>query len=415
MLGNFSGRNVGDLAILGNLLADLGRAYPEIEFLVPTLNPALIRRRFGRHRVRPIGIAPWHLSVKLIGLPVLRALNRSELVLVTDNLLSDRSFFNPLHNYLSSIAPLSRLARRRGVPVVIYHGSLGPVRTRHGAAALQAVLEAGPVTILRDRYSQSLVERLQLRTPPIVSGADCAVATEPAPPEHMDRLLRRLGIAAGDEWLGWNVCVYLASWPGAAGPRPQHRFARLMARTLDALVRARGVRPLLVATQKMDRQLTLAVRDAMEDPRAAAFVDATQLDYREAAGVLGRTGLHVGMRTHSLILAAAGGAPVVNVNTYPKSHGFMETVRQTRWEIDLAELEEAGPLVELVAEAWDRRADLRRRLAEEMVRERARARAGVSVVGSLLGLRPRAAEPRARRSGAASAVAPRRSGTWRAR
>jgi hypothetical protein len=129
VLGNFSGRNAGDNAILGNLLADLSSAYPDLVFLVPTLNPAFVRRCFGHHRVRALGLMPWNGSLKIFGFPALRAMLWTDAVLITDNILFDHRFFNPAFNYLSTISLLAPLCRRRNIPIVVRRWSRA--RTAH--------------------------------------------------------------------------------------------------------------------------------------------------------------------------------------------------------------------------------------------------------------------------------------------
>ena len=84
VLGNFSGRNAGDAAILGGLLEDLSSRYPGLSFTVPTINTAFVRRAFARYRVAPVSLMPWNLSLKILGLPVFTSTLRSDLILVTD-------------------------------------------------------------------------------------------------------------------------------------------------------------------------------------------------------------------------------------------------------------------------------------------------------------------------------------------
>jgi polysaccharide pyruvyl transferase WcaK-like protein len=374
VLGNFSGRNVGDIAILGNVLSHLGRACPGTEFLVPTLRPAFVRRRFPAPNVRPIGVAPWHGSIKFLGIPMIRAIRAADLVLITDALLFDRGFFNPMHNYLSTLALLAPWCRRRGTPMMIYHGSLGPISTSRGAWALGQVLAACRVSVLRDRSSRALVEQL-------------GVATDPVPSGDVTRLRARLDLEEGAPWLGWNVSPYLQAWQDHRGRAPHRRFAAIMAGVLDRVVRERGVRPVLAATQRMDLGLSAAVREAMREGADCRIIDATALDYREAAGLLGSLQLVVAMRTHALVLAAAGGAPVFNINTYPKSSGFMESIRQQRCQHELSSLQ-PEELAAQVVSAWDDRAALRRLVRREVSRERPSAYAGVPIVQRLLGMTP---------------------------
>ena len=79
VLGNFSGRNIGDNAILGNLLQSFSETYPDITFLVPTLMPSFIRKEFGKvYRVKALSLMPWHGSLKILGLPTLYAMLRTD-------------------------------------------------------------------------------------------------------------------------------------------------------------------------------------------------------------------------------------------------------------------------------------------------------------------------------------------------
>ncbi|NET62386.1 MAG: hypothetical protein F6K47_41680, partial [Symploca sp. SIO2E6] len=67
VLGNFSGRNAGDAAILGNLLDDIAAAHPDALFIVPTLNPRFVKRHFGHHNLKALGLLPWNGALKIFG------------------------------------------------------------------------------------------------------------------------------------------------------------------------------------------------------------------------------------------------------------------------------------------------------------------------------------------------------------
>ena len=47
LLGNNSGRNLGDAAILSSILEMLKNRIPEAEVLVPTLNPKFVDDHYG--------------------------------------------------------------------------------------------------------------------------------------------------------------------------------------------------------------------------------------------------------------------------------------------------------------------------------------------------------------------------------
>ncbi len=102
VLGNFSGRNAGDAAILGGLLKDVTETFPhrEFQFLVPTINTRFLRDSYQGYPVRAVSLLPTNLSLKILGLPVIRSALGADLVLVTDAILFDRKLYNPLFNYL---------------------------------------------------------------------------------------------------------------------------------------------------------------------------------------------------------------------------------------------------------------------------------------------------------------------------
>src|SRR5687768_11962355 len=83
VLGNFSGRNAGDAAILGALINDVSRLYPHAEFIVPTTSPSFVRKNYPDRSVKPISLLPWTLNLKIFGLSALRAVLGCDLLLVT--------------------------------------------------------------------------------------------------------------------------------------------------------------------------------------------------------------------------------------------------------------------------------------------------------------------------------------------
>ncbi|MDZ7724139.1 MAG: polysaccharide pyruvyl transferase family protein [candidate division KSB1 bacterium] len=160
VLGNNSGRNAGDAAILGCLLNDISERYPDVEFKVPTINPAFVRQAFSKYNVKPVGLLPWNLSAKIYGVPVYRTVLNADLVLVTDAILFDRKLYNPLFNYLWTLSRVLPKAHKRNIPTVLYNSSLGPVPTPAGKKCLKRVVNSADVLMLRDRDSIDLLQDL---------------------------------------------------------------------------------------------------------------------------------------------------------------------------------------------------------------------------------------------------------------
>ncbi|VAW39910.1 hypothetical protein MNBD_DELTA03-1743, partial [hydrothermal vent metagenome] len=157
VLGNNSGRNAGDNAILGNLLEDFSQVRQDLHFRVPTLNAAFVRENFGRYNVEALGQMPWNLAVKNFGLPLYRAMTNTDMILITDNILFDRQLNNPLVNYLRAISLFAPFSRKKAIPIVFYNASIGPIDTPPGKRALQKVMDASRLVIARDENTRDLI------------------------------------------------------------------------------------------------------------------------------------------------------------------------------------------------------------------------------------------------------------------
>jgi polysaccharide pyruvyl transferase WcaK-like protein len=375
VIGNFSGRNAGDAAILGGLLEDVSRLYPDAEFWVPTIAPGFVRRQYAAYRVRPVGLLPWNLSAKIFGLPVLRATLGSDLVLVTDAILFDRRLWNPLFNYLSTMALVLPLAAARGVPVVLYNVSLGPVATRAGVWCLRRVVDAARRIVVRDRESLALLDRIGRGDREALVGADCALNVRPAPPERLDAVLAREGVRFGERGtITFNANSYLDVFVRERGPRVRaDDFARLLARVADRTIEELGVRLVFVVTQPMDLDLNRAVRAAMTRADQTSLVSNLTLTYEDLAGLFARVGLHVGMRTHSLILATAVGTPAVGIMATPKNRGYMRSIEQDARMVEFGDgLEDR--LLAAIRASWANRERIAAELKPIIAREKEKAR-----------------------------------------
>ena len=119
VVGSFSGRNAGDAAILEGLLNDIYSVNQNLEFLIPTINKKFIQKTYKAYPMKAIPLMPWNLSLKMLGLPIFRAALQSNLILVTDAILFDRKLWNPIFNYLLTMAIVLPMAKKKGIPVVL--------------------------------------------------------------------------------------------------------------------------------------------------------------------------------------------------------------------------------------------------------------------------------------------------------
>jgi len=387
VLGNNSGRNAGDNAILGNLLDDFALQRQDIRFKVPTLSPPFLRRHFGHHPIEPLGLMPWNLALKNFGLPLYRAMTQTDLVLLVDNILFDRKFHNPFVNNLNMISRIAPLCRRRRIPLVLYNCSIGPVEREYGIRALRRVMDASPLVITRDDTTSGLVERLIPDPPRIVQHADCALNTVPPSDQRMAEIIRAESLFTNPKGtIGLNVNAYIDDF-NETGSVDRGGFCRLIAASADRLIEQLDVDVLFVVSQIMDMQITRECVAQSRHPDRIKVVGNGDYTYQELTGLLARVAVHAGLRTHTLIFCAAVATPMVNINAYPKSAGFMSSIGMGDWTLAFDDLTEQR-LVETIARAFEHRHALRQHMQPVVAAEKRKARSSVDLVLEILDAQP---------------------------
>ena len=376
VIGNFSGRNAGDAAILGGLLKDVTAAYGPMKFDVPTINPGFVLRQYPEYDVEPVGMLPWNLSVKIFGLPIVRSIRRSDLVMVTDAILFDHKLFNPLFNYLSTMSLVLPMAKRRGTPVVLYNVSLGPAKTKTGKACLRRVLEASDEIILRDTESLGEIPPDGGFEPRIRSGADCALSIDPAGAERVDQIVAEEDLSPdGKPFLTWNANSYIDVFVREKGQRTgMEEFAALVSKAVNQVLRRLDANIVFVVTQPMDTKINDMIVAGIDQPERIRRISNTKYSFTELAGVFSRAQIHVGMRTHSLILASSVVTPVVGIIATPKNRGYMRSIDQDERMVEFDVLT-SDYLADRVVATWENRQAIREELAPIIAREKGKAAA----------------------------------------
>lgn len=387
VIGNFSGRNAGDAAILGGLLEDISRLHDDVEFEVPTINTAFVAREFAHYRIKPIGLMPWNMSIKILGLPLFMSINRCDLVLVTDAILFDRKLMNPLYNYLWTMALALPWAHKRGKPVVLYNVSLGPVHTPAGILCLQKVIDASGDIILRDRMSSNVLSAVNRSSRKVLQGADCALNANVTRGADLDALFEREKLCpAGASFITVNINSYLDVFLQRDKRTTKDGFVRIMAETIDRMMETHGLRVVFVQTQPMDLTLAREVFSAVKNQSGISMITNVNYSYRDLAGVLSRADIHIGMRTHSLILAASVQTPVVGIACTPKNRGFMDSIEQTARMIEFEDFR-TETFFNLCSTAWMNREAIRKDMGPIIAREKQLARSSATLLATYLDAR----------------------------
>ena len=373
VIGNYSGRNAGDAPLLEGLLREVTGAFPDraLRFDVPTINPRFVRETYRDFDVRPVGLLPWNLSLKILGLPIIRTVLGADLVLITDAILFDRKLYDPTFNYLHTLSWVLPMGARRGVPIVPFCVSLGSLSSEAGRRCLTRVLEASSALITRDRDSAELGR--ELAGMEAVVAADCALSSVPAGAARVDEICRARGLfASGRPVLGFNVNAYVDAYVREAGGGiGTERFQEVVAGAVDRAISELDVDVLFVETQVMDLPMAEGVIAKIRRRDRVSMVSNRELSHNEIAGLLARVDALVAMRTHALILASAAHTPVCGIIVYPKTRGFLDQIDSGDMVIEFGGLTEENMWAS-ISDLWERRDALRARLGRSVERERAR-------------------------------------------
>jgi polysaccharide pyruvyl transferase WcaK-like protein len=383
VLGNNSGRNAGDNAILGNLLDDFSLLRKDIHFKIPTLNPAFIKREFGHHNIKPIGLLPWNFALKNLGWPMFRAMTDTQMVLIVDNILFDRKFYNPFVNNLNSISLFVPLCQKRNIPVILYNASVGPIERRVGVNALQKVLDASPLVITRDQGTKKLIEDVAQRYPQIIVHADCALNTTVPSAARMAEIIEKEKLFTNPKGtIGLNVNAYIDDF-NQKGNMNREQFCKIIAGSADALIEKLDVDIMFTVSQIMDMKITRECVQLSRYQNRIKIVGNCDYTYQELTGLLEKVEIHAGLRTHTLIFCAAVTTPMININAYPKSAGFLKTIGMGDWTITFDQLS-VEHLTSTMCRSWEKREELKKQMAPVVAAEKKKARDSVTYVTDIL-------------------------------
>ncbi len=215
---------------------------------------------------------------------------------------------------------------RRGTPLVCFGVGAKRIDSPHGLWLTRRLLWDAQRVSVRDGISKKRIEGITGR--PVNLTGDSALFVKPAPQAAVRILLEKMDVES-DEHLA-VICPRALSASNQAHYHDHLSGAQIesihlgLARAADKLSEAGYTvifLPMHSAATDNDLIEIGIVRKLMKLP---SLVISDTLDPHIAAAFLGSASLVVGLRLHSLILAASRGVPVVSVGYDEKIRGFME-------------------------------------------------------------------------------------------
>jgi len=308
--------------------------------LLPTMKVG--RTRWGLYFAAAVYLCRFlaaSLTLKYQRTPSARIIAESGLVISKGGHKLHAVKANPLHlaNLCSHLAPLV-LARRYGVPFVLWGHSLGPFNNLLSRWLTHAVLKDAYQIGVRE--SLSYKQALQLKLPPdkVIQIPDPAFMLMPTLTKRVEQLMEQHALVPGE---------FLVLTVRQRG-HPQHEvyqhYLKGMAALVQGLLRAGFAQraaivvhaqgPIPIENDAMPSKQLLELLPGL--PVCLIQEDFTPM---ELCALYGQSKLMIGTRFHSVILAMAGGAPACAVSYFgPKSFGIMRDMGLEQWVTSMEQL-----------------------------------------------------------------------------
>ena len=359
LLGNNSGRNLGDMAIMSSIMESLSKRMPNAELYVPTIKPEWVRKHYGdRYNVKAVNVMPWTLSLRLLGLPTLACLAKSDVALICDGIIFGKKLFNPAFNYLITLVFLVPLARLLGCKMVCYSTGIGPFQNKISRLFAKWTINGCDLVMMRERDSENLTKEIGVTQPVELTG-DAAFINPVSDDRVAVSIMRELGLDPEKPAMAINATAYLDTWlnPNERLSDPKGLLKTIAEGVKRAQEQAKDkFQPLIVCTHPMD-EATCRELAAMCDGKV--LTNSTYLSH-DIQAVIRRCGILVGMRFHSIVLASSVETPVVGLIYAPKVRGYLKLLQCEEYSLELAALNPEY-LGRKLAEAWNARKELQER------------------------------------------------------
>lgn len=332
--GYYGFGNLGDEALLEVIVEQLRARWPRCAVDVLSGDPAATARSYGVEATPRMDLAR-----------VRAAIDAADVVLSGGGgLLQNATSLRSLLYYSGVI----RSAVRAGKPTMIFAQSIGPLDF-WGRAMVRNFCKGVEAATVRDERSRTLLTSL-LPDVPVERTADPVFLFEPGG-EPLD--LAAEGLAGDDAPL---VVVSVRKWQGTDGT------VQAMAGVVDRLAGQHGVR---VAFLPLGGPPDAEVATTIIRRCASTPVLLPDYPLGQAAQVVGRASLVIGMRLHALVIAARLGVPFLALPYDPKVTALLEDLRYPAGPLFVPgqPLPPPDELARRVDDAWARRPELAAHLA----------------------------------------------------
>ncbi|PWK16217.1 polysaccharide pyruvyl transferase CsaB [Tumebacillus permanentifrigoris] len=308
--GYYGFDNLGDDTVLYGIMSSIRKERPDAELVVLSNQPDRTEALFGIQAFNR-----WNFGV------IFRELMRCDmLVMGGGSLLQDVTGGRSILYYLG----IARLAKILNKPIVFYGQGIGPISKPLSERLIRKVVNHVSLITVRDAKSREDLQMYGVTRPEMFVTADPAFAINPElfSKDAGAKMLSEFGVQAA--YLGGTQKIAGIAIRNWSTPHPFHK---ILAQNADDLIRA-GWKVVFIPMQYPgDVGASQKVLSYMKE---RAVLLNRQFSFRDIANIIANTDLIIGMRLHSLILAAHCGVPFVSLSYDPKIDRFVQRVGYDR-------------------------------------------------------------------------------------
>ena len=320
--GSYGRGNLGDEIILECMLAELRSHFPSASFVVISDDPDDTKRRHGVESIKRGG-------GRMQRLRRLQSLTGADLFILGGGELL-KQYGSSDVSVMTWLGPLG-LAHEMGVPTMTWAVGVSEALSPRAEAATKEVLSKTDAVLVRDQQSLEVLQRLGVRKAQLTADpAFLFPGRHPGARGHPDSDQPKVSVFVNKWYVDRSVIPDIELWG---------RFEKGLAEALDGLIETQGARvrfiPMLVADIGDDDRAVAREIAGLSKNRESMELREDPVPAEELLTLISESSLVVGMRLHSLILAAALGVPALAVEYQSKVRRFSLSIGAPEWVVGI--------------------------------------------------------------------------------
>ncbi|WP_054739447.1 polysaccharide pyruvyl transferase CsaB [Cellulosilyticum ruminicola] len=308
--GYYGFDNIGDEAVLFSILSLLKKEIPNTKIVVLSNNPEKTKITYGVESVNR-----WDIKT------VAKVIKQSDILISGGgSLLQDVTSSKTIPYYLA-IVKIAQFYKKK---VVFYSQGIGPVNKSFSKTLMKMIINKVDGIYVREPGSKALLQEIGIKKP-------VEVSIDPVIGINLGREVKETKGAVQKPAVG----IYLRPWQNEVH---DENLLESMKEGLGELI-AKGYKLYFIPMHyNQDREISKKLQDKLVQSGLGKASDIEVVDkmlsIEEVLDYTASFDMIIGMRLHSLIMAAAEKVPMMALSYDPKVTGFMKEIEQADYCID---------------------------------------------------------------------------------